>query len=278
MTSNIIKIASLITASACAALAAESAAATPSSDASAQKEINTIFDIPASSKIFENFSGSLAADYESEFIFRGKQLAGNVVSPSVDLGYDIGSGFAAYVGWWGCYSTDEGDYTENDLYAGITYTIENFTVDFGYTAYLYPSGSNENELKLALSYDTSELLGDFAVSPYVAGYYNLTYSGTVIEAGLSYSAPVTKWLIGQNWGTLDIAGFGGYADYCAGMSDHGGYAYAGASIDAGFAISETIGFSIGARYACNNDGDDGYAAREGKENNLWFGVKTSLSF
>ena len=131
-------------------------------------------------------------------------------------------------------------YGENDLYAGATYSIENFAVDFGYTAYTYPSSGStvENELKLSLNYDTSEFLGDFAVSPYVSGFYNLTYSGTVIEAGLSYSAPITKWVLGQNWGTIDLAAFGGYADYIGGMAEVGGYAYAGFSAGATVAVSD----------------------------------------
>lgn len=74
-----------------------------------------------------------AVDYESEFIFRGKQLAGPVVCPEVDVSYDIGSGFSSYIGWWGCYSTNGGGYGENDLYAGLNYSIDNFTIGFGYT-------------------------------------------------------------------------------------------------------------------------------------------------
>lgn len=244
------------------------------------KEINSLGDIQAVGEALSKFSASATVGYESEFIFRGKQLAGAVVSPEVDISYDIGSGFGAYVGWWGCYSTDGAGYAENDLYAGATYAIENFTVDFGYTAYTYPSDGSvsENELKLSLSYDTSEYLGDFAVSPYVSGFYNFTYSGTVIEAGLSYSAPITKWLLGENWGTVDLSAFGGYADYCGGMSDGGGYAYAGFSAGATVSVCEYWSFSAGVRYACNNDSDGGFAARSGRENNLWFGAGTTIGF
>ena len=222
-------------------------------------------------------------DYESEFIFRGKQLAGPVVCPEVDVSYEIGSGFSSYIGWWGCYSTNGGGYGENDLYAGLNYSIDNFTIDFGYTVYTYSGAAtseypNEHELKLIVSYDTSEYLGDFAICPYAAAYYNITYSGTVIEGGLSYSAPITKWLIGENWASIDLAAYVGYADYRGGMSDNGGYVYVGTSADISFAITEYWSMSAGVRYACNNDDDGGFSAIAGKENNVWFGVSTSIGF
>lgn len=272
-------MANKITALTCALTIA--AASVFAADASTpEKEINSLSDIQVASDVLSKFSAAASVGYESEFIFRGKQLAGPVVCPEVDIAYDIGAGFGAYVGWWGCYSTDGAGYGENDLYAGATYSIENFAVDFGYTAYTYPSSGStvENELKLSLNYDTSEFLGDFAVSPYVSGFYNLTYSGTVIEAGLSYSAPITKWVLGQNWGTIDLAAFGGYADYIGGMAEVGGYAYAGFSAGATVAVSDYWKLSAGVRYACNNDSDGGYAAVGGKENNVWFGVGMSIGF
>ena len=186
-------------------------------------------------------------------------------------------------GWWGCYSTNGGGYGENDLYAGLNYSIDNFTIDFGYTVYTYSGAAtseypNEHELKLIVSYDTSEHLGDFAICPYATAYYNIAYSGTVIEGGLSYSAPITKWLIGENWASIDLAAYVGYADYRGGMSDNGGYVYVGTSADISFAITEYWSVSAGVRYACNNDNDGGFSAIAGKENNVWFGVSTSIGF
>ena len=271
MKNKIMAITSLLALAAASTFAGESPA----------KEINSLADISVVGEALSKFSASAAVGYESEFIFRGKQLAGAAVCPQVDASYDIGAGFGTYVGWWGCYSTDGFGYGENDLYAGLTYSVADFTFDFGYTAYTYPAdGSvNEHELKFCVSYDTSELLGDFAISPYVAGYYNLTYSGTTIEAGISYSAPITKWILGDNWGSIDIAAFGGYADYIGGMvADRGGYAYAGFKADAVVKVNEYCSAYAGIRYACNNDGDGGAVAVEGRENNLWFGTGVSFGF
>jgi len=245
------------------------------------KEINTLCDIADIAPVLEKFSASISVDYESEYIFRGKQLAYGVVCPEADIGYDIGSGFGAYIGWWGCNSVDgeHANYEENDIYCGATYSVENFTIDFGYTLFTYAgSAKNENEIKLMVSYDTSELLGDFAVSPYVAGFYNFTYSGTVIEGGLSYSAPVTKWILNQNWGTVDLAASVGYGDYSEGMTYGGGYTYVALRGDFNVALNDYCSISAGVRYSHNNDNDEGYAAIAGKEDNVWFGTSFSIGF
>lgn len=264
MKKTIAKTALFILASALSAEAAESG-------------VESIFAKDSLRECAKRISVSATADYESEFVFRGKQLAGPVISPEIDISFDIGAGFGAYAGWWGCYSTNGFGYKENDLYAGVAYSANNLSIDFGYTAYTYPdSGSQkESEIKLILSYDTSDLLGDFAVSPFVAGYYNFTYEGKVIEFGLSYSAPISKWIISENWAAIDISAFGGAADYKGGMSD-GGYVYAGATADLALAISDNWKLSIGIRYATNDNGS--YGAVGGREQNFWYGVKTSIGF
>ena len=131
-----------IFASAAATFAAEAAAAAPAAQGAscpagaqcAQKEVNTLIENELFSKPFENFSASATMAYESEYIFRGKAQAGHGVNPMVDLGYDLGSGFAAYAQYWGFYGVDN-SFGENDFYAGITYTIENITFDVGYLGY-----------------------------------------------------------------------------------------------------------------------------------------------
>ncbi len=107
---NIVSVSTIILASAALGFAEE-----------APKEINALIGNASIGEIVKNFSFSATADYESEFIFRGKQLAERTIAPQVDVGYDFGSGFAAYAGWWGCFSTDDtaGSYKENDLYARV---------------------------------------------------------------------------------------------------------------------------------------------------------------
>ncbi len=255
----------------CAAAAAQNAPC-----AASEKEVNALVDTELLSNPLENFSASATVAYESEYIFRGKAQAGHGINPMVDLGYDFGNGLAAYAEYWGFYGVDNG-FGENDFYAGLTYTIENITFDVGYLGYTYNDDSkNESEFMVAVSYDTVDLLGDFNVSPFAAFYYNYTYSGTTVEGGLSYEAPVTKWLIDENWGTINLAAYVGYADYRDGLTYHGGYVYTGVSADAVVQVTDNMALSAGIRWACNNDGADENIG--GKQQNLWFGTAVIFGF
>lgn len=272
MKKNIIIGASLI---GCSILANAAEPAAPEN-----AEINTLANEPFLSSALERFSGSVSAGYESEYMFRGYTLCNGIFSPSVNIGYDLGAGFGIYAGYWGAFSVDDlsetdpfnntvdGHYCESDFYAGITYSFENFEIDVGYLAYVYDTGGNTNEMKVAISYDTTELLGeDFAVTPYAAGYYDVTLSAKTLEGGISYSAPITKWLIGSNWGTLDFAGYVGY-NYAPEAHSF----YTGLSFGASASITEYCSISAGMRYQYYNNeifncGDK-----------VWFGTSISVGF
>lgn len=263
----------------CAADAPASDSAGASGSALVESEIDTLFKEVPLKEVLERFSLEAGIGFESEYVFRGRSVTGPSINPSVNIGYDVGYGFALSAGYWGNYNVSDSSNpaTENDFTFDITYTIENFTVDFGYTAYTYPSGGNTNELKVGVAYDTSELLGDFNVSPYVAGYYDLTLSGKTLEGGLSYSAPITKWLFGSTWGTLDFAGYVGYtygdiSFDAGGNSMNDSYFYAGFSAGGTVAVTDYCSLSAGMRYAyCNN-----YDPSGSTNSRVWFG--TSLSF
>ena len=246
-------------------------------DGGAEMEISSLFGNPSLGEYAERVSASAGADYESEYVFRGKQLAKSVICPGVDISYTFKDGLAGYIGWWGCYSTDGFGYGENDLYAGMRCNAGNLGIDLGYTAYTYTSDNTtcENEIKLKFDYDTSEFLGDFAVNPFVAGYYNFTYEGKTLEFGIAYSAPISKWILSENWGSIDISAFGGAAHSDAGMAD-GGYMYAGVSADLSVKLTDFWTLSVGVRYATNDNGS--YAAVAGRENNVWYSAKTSFGF
>lgn len=257
-----------------AAPATAANAAAPAAQAQAEapkKEINTLLDKEVLAKPFENLSASASVAYESEDIFRGKLLAYHTVMPSVDLGYAITDGLSAYANYAGAYGADN-SYGENDFGAGVAYSIDNFTFDLGYIAYTYTNeAKNEHEIAFQVSYDTADFLGDFNVSPFAAFYYNFTYCGTVLEGGLSYSAPVTKWLLDENWGSLDSAVYVGWLDCVDG--DHNGYVYAGASVNAVVQITDNMSVSAGVRWACNNDG-----GADNHEQSVWFGSAVSFGF
>ncbi|RJP73181.1 MAG: hypothetical protein C4539_02060 [Ignavibacteriales bacterium] len=107
------------------------------------------------------------ADLYSRYIWRGINLGGD--SPSLQPGLSYTTG-GLCVGFWGAYSypTDGFTYSENDIYASYSLTVENkgsFTVIA--TDYYLPS------------------------SHIPLGHYEKNGGAHVIEAGLSYSGPQT---------------------------------------------------------------------------------------
>jgi len=236
------------------------------------KEIKTLADEDFGAKLLDKFSASAKVGYESEYVFRGTHLSGASITPEVDFGYDIGSGFAVYAGVWSDLAVDNSDYREVDVYTGVTYTYDFATFDVGYIGYLYPmpGASNTNEIKLAASIDTTQWLGEFNVSPYVAFYYDFNLKTPTVEAGLSYTAPVTKWLANRDWGTVDLGGAYGHVS-----SDNGGYDYVMLSADAVVALNNYCSISAGVRYSMRDNME--LAGYQGV-NRVWFGTSMTIGF
>ncbi len=241
----------------------------------------SLADLKLGSKALDRFSASVSVGYESSYVFRGIRYADSSITPQVDMGYDLGAGFSAYFGYWGSYEiqTEGKKMEESDLYLGVTYTVKNFTFDLGVINYIYPDSNDETEWKLAVSYDTTDLLGDFNVSPFIAYYYNNELDANTLELGLAYSAPIMKWINGDNWLTIDSSLVYGYVcrqgkvgEYC------GDYGYVEFKSDLVVSITEYCAWSMGLRcsWASPNGACGTISARPEETSNVWFG--TSLSF
>ncbi len=253
----------------CAACSLAAAATNPP-----EKEINTLSDEYFAAKALEKFSASAAFGYESEYVFRGTHICGASLVPEVDFGYDIGYGFASYAGIWSNMALDSSSYKEVDVYTGVTYTRDFLTLDLGYTAYLYPDADepteNTNESKIAVSLDTTQWLGEFNVGPFAAFYYDFNLDAATVEAGLSYSAPVTKWLFDSNWGKVELGASYGHVSY-----DDDEHNYVGLIADAVVSVNKYFSISAGIRYAWRDN--TRHVSHVG-EDRLWFGTSASVAF
>ncbi len=249
----------------------------------------TLADLKLGSKALDRFSASVAVGYESEYVFRGIKCADSSITPQVDFGYDLGAGFAAYVGYWGSYEiqTDSAGCQESDLYIGATYTVKNITFDIGLINYIYPDAADENEWKFAVSYDTTDLLGDFNVSPSIAYYYNNELDTNTIELGLFYSAPVMKWINGDNWLTIDSSFIYGYVCRQGSQAKaySGDYGFVQFKSDVVVSITDYCAWSMGLRcsWASGNGvrGSGAYAnpyISADESANVWFGTALSFGF
>ena len=241
-----------------------------------QKEINTLADEQVCAKILDKISVYALASYESEYVSRGLKWGGRTGVMEVDLSYDFGNGFGGYSGVWMCDVLDTRKdpnhfQSEFDLYTSLTYTTNNLTLELGYLAYLYAKAfETTHEIKFAFVYDTAEYFGEFNVSPKMRCLYDFVLESTLIEGGLKYSAPVTKWLIDRNWGTINLSALYGWST----KIDGAGYSYFTTTADACVAINKYCSFSVGIRYSYAYNAPEHY---RNTRDTIWFGTGLSIS-
>ncbi len=239
----------------------------------------------------ENLSLELALGFETEYIYRGKFYSAQLFQPQFDISYAFGdSGFSVYTTLWGNCPITKNYTSDVDFYYGLIYNYDFLTVDFGSSYFWYTEApddfdiTREIEVYLVLSVDTTKWLGAFNITPSLAYFYNLNYDAHTIEAALSYSAPISKWVTGDEYLRLDTAIYYGYqhANKAAGDQRYNdvvwknGYGYFGIQSDVVLSVTSYCDLSIGIRYAQHNDGADNDIS--GTQEHLWMGSKVLFKF
>lgn len=138
-------------------------------------------------------SFSLGVDVPTKYIFRGYEIEENglIVQPYAEASFAVAEGVDFYIGTWNSIHEDQtgavagssnDEWFESDLYVGVSLGMfDPFSIDISYVHYLYPSNAfgDYKEINVAVGFDDSELLGDYAVSPYalVAFEFDTTGAG-----------------------------------------------------------------------------------------------------
>ncbi len=155
-------------------------------------------------------SGTLSLDANTHFVSYGYDVWQDGTSfgdfgfyPSAELAFALPNNFTATLGFWaeahkkGTGSSLGGTVQEVDVWAGMSYTYEKFSIGVTYQEWLY-AGDSEDILDITLSYDCflspsltiHNRLGEGAS----AGRYSPGRDGTVLVFGVSHSietGPVT---------------------------------------------------------------------------------------
>lgn len=142
------------------------------------------------------FSGSLSLDLNSHFVSYGQDVWGDGNSfnggtwnPSLELTWALPADFTFILGtWWDVNgkvpSAIGGKIQEIDVWAGLGYSIGDFSITALYQNWMYASG-NEQIVDINLSYDcflSPSLTIHNRVDPGASGGNN----GTVLVAGIEY--------------------------------------------------------------------------------------------
>ncbi len=159
-----------------------------------------------------NISLSAGTNLTSAYYFRGRfqEDDGIISQPWAEVGATLYEGekssLSANVGlWWSLHSDHTGDSAstqgrsavyEEDVYGGLSYTYSDLTFGLSYVFYTSPNDAfgTVEEMNYSISYDDSDLFGDFALSPSLTIADETTLgagSGEGIYAGLGVSPGTT---------------------------------------------------------------------------------------
>jgi uncharacterized protein (TIGR02001 family) len=207
-------------------------------------------------------SANLSLDYVTNYFFRGIEQtdsdSGIVLQPGASFTIPVIDEYTATVGTWGSIHTDAptatsnpGNWFEQDLFASIDGPIaEGFSGSVGLTYYTFPSSAvntDVTELNLAISFDDSELLGEYAFAPYVAVAIELQNNvaadeNSYLEIGGAFAID-TEGSFAEGWevSVPVVAGFSldNYYVDASGAEEFFGYASAG--VTGSISMEELIG-------------------------------------
>ena len=200
--------------------------------------------------------------FESEYVFRGVQLADESFQPSIEVSYE---GF--YVGTWvSSPVVDPGAQflNEVDLYGGFGIDLsDDVSLDLGLTYYWYPeepaTSDATKELYLGVSHGI-----EFLPDPYL--YYDFDLDTFTVEFSKGHSFA----LDGDDGSlALDIGASLGFVSPKGGDSG----IYGSGTADLSYSFTESASLSIGIRLS--GVGDEISA---GRNSNTWWGTSFSAGF
>lgn len=230
----------------------------------------------------DNLSLKSSVGFESEYVYRGKNLAHNVTIWTLQGSYKLYKGnlYAGTIGYNGTSAT----YTEQDIYVGYKMPIdEKFSLDVGYTYYWYPNQSLAPTIDRTNEVYAGVMYNGLYVNPAAYIYYDIDLEQIIVELSGKYSWDLAKY----GWAntSFDVGGYVGWlnsddtngSQVDAGASN--GYTYWGVTADLVYALTKNASVSAGLRYVGNDDEADkvttGIAARE---DNFGWGFKFSAGF
>ncbi len=175
------------------ALALAAGAANAGTETTVTKEITPA---PAEDVI----SGVLKLDFNTHFVSYGadvwadgSSMSEPTFNPMFEVAIELPAGFTASLGtWWDVNSKGGGNSSplggriqEVDVWAGLAYTIGDFTVKATYQAWMY-ADETEDILDISLSYDTFLSPSITVHQRLEKGGARLGDEGTVVVAAISY--------------------------------------------------------------------------------------------
>lgn len=188
----------------------------------------------------EDLSISSTFGWESDYVFRGVQLADDYFAPSVDLSYG-----GLYTGVWAALPVDHVFDNEVDVYGGYGMSLnEMVSLDFGFTYYTYPNSEDDffdSDVNTFETYAGASF--EVPLSPSIYVFHDWDLDAWTFEGSLGHSFEVS------DVAAVDVGAFLGHVD--ASGADE--YYYYGVSAGYNYSFTPNASVNLGINWYGSED-------------------------
>ena len=162
------------------------------------------FSVLSSDKVAaEDIGAEVSVGYDTDYMFRGVNLGQDLLWSDVNVSTSLSDGLDLGVGAWYANVADDAGNDELDIYAGLSTSMGDMSVDLGATYYYYPDPTaGEGTLEFGIGLGTSAGPIDLSLGL----YYDIDLEAAYYEVGAATSFDLTDTM------AVDVGGAIGNAD------------------------------------------------------------------
>ena len=151
----------------------------------------------------EDIGAEVSVGYATDYMFRGVNLGQDLLWSDVNVSTSLSDGLDLGVGAWYANVADDAGNDELDIYAGLSTSMGDMSVDLGATYYYYPDPTaGEGTLEFGIGLGTSAGPIDLSLGL----YYDIDLEAAYYEVGAATSFDLTDTM------AVDVGGAIGNAD------------------------------------------------------------------
>ena len=151
----------------------------------------------------EDIGAEVSVGYDTDYMFRGVNLGQDLLWSDVNVSTSLSDGLDLGVGAWYANVADDAGNDELDIYAGLSTSMGDMSVDLGATYYYYPDPTaGEGTLEFGIGLGTSA----GPIDPSLGLYYDIDLEAAYYEVGAATSFDLTDTM------AVDVGGAIGNAD------------------------------------------------------------------
>ena len=151
----------------------------------------------------EDIGAEVSVGYDTDYMFRGVNLGQDLLWSDVNVSTSLSDGLDLGVGAWYANVADDAGNDELDIYAGLSTSMGDMSVDLGATYYYYPDPTaGEGTLEFGIGLGTSAGPIDLSLGL----YYDIDLEAAYYEVGAATSFDLTDTMavdVGSAIGNAD---------------------------------------------------------------------------